>query len=133
MSGRPRSRITRSDGCSVAARNASAPVSASWTMKPSSSKPVRRKRRIWISSSTTRTEAGVSLIDIGLQWFGLGRHRQMDGDRGAAVGAVAFDLDLAAVGGDAGIGDPQPKPGAGRGHLMARPAEEAAADLASFL
>ena len=64
--------------------------------------------------------------------FGVGRHRQMDGDRGAAVGAVAFDLDLAAIGGDEGVGDPQAEPGAGRGRGMARPAEEAARRPGAF-
>ena len=58
--------------------------------------------------------------------------RWMD-DRGAAVDAVAFDLDLAAVGGDEGIGDPQAEAGARGGRGVARPAEEAAADLALFL
>ncbi len=46
MSGRPRSTMTRSIGRSVAERIASAPVPASCTTKPLSSKPVRRKRRI---------------------------------------------------------------------------------------
>ena len=42
----------------------------------------------------------------------------------------AFDLDLAAVGGNKGVGDPQAEPGSRCGDGVARPAEEAVADLA---
>jgi len=52
MSGSPRSTMAMSIGRRVAVRMASAPVAASCTTKPLSSKPVRRKRRIWTSSST---------------------------------------------------------------------------------
>src|SRR5208282_3206495 len=57
----------------------------------------------------------------------------MDRYRGAAVGAIALDLDLAAIGRDEGVRNPQAEPGPGGGHCMTRSAEEATADLALFL
>src|SRR5262249_22442809 len=118
MSGNPRSRITRSGGLSVAQRSASAPVSAACTEKPSSSSPARRKRRICTSSSTTRTTGLASFIGTDL---GLARRRckgQKDRHRGALIGARARSLDLAAVGGDEGLRDPQAKTRArGRGRV----------------
>ena len=130
MSGKPRSRMTRSGGLSVAQRSASPPVSASCTVKPSSSRPARRKRRICTSSSTTRTTGLASVIGIDL---GLARRRcerQMDRHRGAVIGAGAHGLDLAAVGGDEGLGDPQAETRARRRRRVARAAEEPLAELA---
>ena len=65
--------------------------------------------------------------------IGVRRNRQMDRHRRAAVGAFALDLDLAAVGGDEGVGDPQSEARARRGGGMARAAEEALADLVLLL
>src|SRR5207302_10928124 len=99
-------------GLSVAQRSASAPVSASCTEKPSSSRPARRKRLICTSSSTTRTTGLVSVIGADL---GLARRRckrQVDGNRGAAIGARARGLDLAAVGANERLCDPQAETGA---------------------
>src|SRR6202030_962254 len=108
-----------SGGVSVTARIASAPVSASCTTKPSSSSPARRKRRIWTSSSMTRTTGAGSVIGIGLLLRRVGCHRQLDGDHGSEIDAVAVGLDPPAVGADEGFGDPQPEAGAGGGGGMA--------------
>src|SRR5262249_26470801 len=130
MSGNPRSRITRSGGLSVAQRSASAPVSASCTVKPSSSSPARRKRRICTSSSTTRT-TGFSVIGTDL---GLARcYRKMDRHRAALVHARAHRLELAAVRADEGLGDPQAETRARGGRGVAGAAEEALAEPRALL
>src|SRR5262245_5878736 len=133
MSGRPRSRMTRSGGLSVAQRNASAPVSASCTAKPSSSSPARRKRRIWASSSTTSTMGLASVIGSDLGLARRGGEWQVDRDGAALIGARARHLDLAAVGADERLGDPQAQPRAGSGGGVARAAEEALAKLRLLL
>src|SRR5262249_11399148 len=133
MSGSPRSRITRSGGLSVAQRSASAPVSASCTEKPSSSSPARRKRRICTSSSTTRTTGLVSVIGIDLGRARRCCKRQMDGHGGAAIGAGARSLDLAAVGADESLGDPEAKTRARRRRRMTRATEKSLADLRVLL
>ncbi len=133
MSGKPRSRMTRSGGLSVAQRSASPPVSASCTAKPSSSSPARRKRRICTSSSTTRTTGLASVIGTDL---GLARGRcegQKDRHRGAVIGAGAHGLDLAAIGGDEGLGDPQAEARARRRGRVAGAAEKPLAELRALL
>src|SRR5262245_15434902 len=133
MSGRPRSRITRSGGLSVAQRSASPPVSASCTAKPSSSRPARRKRRICTSSSTTRTTGLTSVIG---SYLGLVRgrgERQMDRHRAALIDAGAQRLDLAAVGGDERLGDPQTETGAGCRGSVTSAAEGPLAELRLLL
>src|ERR1700730_6802648 len=133
MSGKPRSRTTRSGGVSVTARMASVPASASCTTKPSSSSPARRKRRIWISSSMTRTTGAGSVIGIGLLLRRVGCHRKLDGDHGSEIDAGAVGLDPAAVGADERFGDPQAQARAGRGRGVARAAEKPVAELRAFL
>ena len=49
------------------------------------------------------------------------------------VDTLALDFDLAAIGGNESVGDPQSEAGAGGGRGMARPAEKAAADQLLFL
>src|SRR5512139_699728 len=133
MSGSPRSTITRSIGRSVAVRIASAPVPASCTTKPLSSKPVRRKRRIWISSSTTSTIGAGSLICIAfhLRYCGL-RHRQVDRNQRSQAGALADGVHLTIIGGDKGIGDPQPQAGAAGGGGVALAAHESVPHFRMF-
>src|SRR5439155_16136024 len=94
---------------SVTHLRACAPVSASCTVKPSSSSPARRKRRICTSSSTTRTTGPGSVIRTGLELGGVGCERQVNRYRGSLIGAQAVRFDLAAVGDDEGLGDPQPE------------------------
>ena len=112
MSGSPRSRMIRSGCLSVTHLSASAPVSASCTTKPSSSRPARRKRRICTSSSITRTTGAGSVIRSGLELGGVGGERQVDRYRGSLVGAGAVRFDLAAVGDHEGFaihsGSPEP-------------------------
>src|SRR5262245_12277486 len=122
MSGRPRSTIARSIGRSVAVRIASAPVPASWTTNPLSSNPVRRNRRIWISSSTTRTMGEGSLIGTTLQLRQrVLRYRQFDRNRSTKYGTVAGGADLAVIGADKSARDPETESGAacGRGMSLA--------------
>src|SRR4051794_35917627 len=113
MSGRPRSTMKRSTGRSVAARSASAPAEASSTVKPLSSKPVRRKRRICTSSSTTSTIGEGSLICVTFQLRHRSlRHWELDCHQGAAARPLALGLDAARIGGDERARDPKPEPGA---------------------
>src|SRR4030081_122516 len=133
MSGRPRSRMTRSGGGSGTARLASVPVSASCTAKPSSSSPARRKRRIWISSSMTRTTGAGSVIGIGLLLRRVGCDRQSDGDRASQIDAGAVGLEFSALVADEGCCNPQAEPRAGRGRGVAGAAEEPVAELRAFL
>src|SRR5665647_2229785 len=125
MSGSPRSTITRSIGRSVAERIASVPVPASCTTKPLSSKPVRRKRRIWVSSSTTSTTGDGSLICVAFHlWNGGLRYREFDRNRRAQTGARTDGGHLTTNGRDKGIGDPQPQAGTAGGSGMAVAAHE---------
>src|SRR5262249_43421589 len=125
MSGRPRSTIARSIGRKVAVRIASAPVPASWTNNPLRSNPVRRNRRIWISSSTTRTMGAGSLIGTTFQ---LGqrvlRYRQFDRNGSTKSGTVAGGADLAVIGADEGACDPEAESGTARGCGMSLAARE---------
>src|SRR5262245_10875860 len=123
-SGRPRSRITRSGGCNVADRMPSSAFAASRTAKPSNSKAARRNWRIWSSSSMTRTADLLIVAHCEAVRLRVGCG-QVDRDEGAAIGALAESLDLAAVRGHEGLGDPQSE--AGPGHVRSRPfaAEEA--------
>src|SRR5689334_25071081 len=132
MSGSPRSTRITSIGRNVAERIASAPVAASCTTKPLTSKPVRRKRRIWISSSTTSTMGECSFIFFAFHVRDGGlRHRQFDGGGRSEIGSRADGAHAAAVGRDKGIGDPQPEAGAAdRGVAFA--AHEAAPHLRLF-
>src|SRR4029077_13455381 len=126
-------RMTSTGGWSVARRSASPPVSASCTVKPSSSSPALRKRRICTSSSTTRTTGLTSVIGTDL---GLARRcceGQKDRHRGAVICAGAHGLDLAAIGGDEGFGNPQAQAGAGGRGRVAGAAEKPLADLRALL
>src|SRR5947208_10729748 len=133
MSGKPRSRITRSGGLSVAQRSASLPVSASCTTKPSSSSPARRKRRICTSSSTTRTTGGESVIRGGL-WLSYVRIiRQKEGNGRPLIGTIAVGLQPAAIGADERLGNPQAEARARGGAGEAMPAEEPLAELSHLV
>src|SRR6187401_1212221 len=108
VSGKPRSIMRRSTGCRLAARIASAPLPASTTEKPLSSKPVRKNRRICTSSSTTRTMGPVSLIGFTFHnAHGRKCDRQFDLNAGAFSGARAVGGDIAAIGGDKRRRDPE--------------------------
>src|SRR5438105_8014992 len=134
MSGKPRSTITCSGGLSVAHRSASPPVSASCTTKPSSSRPARRKRRICSSSSTTRTTGLASSVigtDLGLALGGC--DRQVNRHDGSLTGPRARRLHLAAIGGDEGLGDPEPQPRARYRRRVERPAKESLAEMRILL
>src|SRR5262249_10682564 len=125
MSGRPRSRMTRSGCCSVTLLRASAPVSASCTTKPSSSSPARRKRRICTSSSTTRTTGGCcSVIRGGLRLFGVRIIRQENRYCCALIGALAGCLQPATIGTHESLGDPEAEAGARGGGGEAIATEE---------
>src|SRR5882757_1823191 len=134
MSGRPRSMIARSIGRNVAERIASAPELASCTTKPLSSKPARRKRRIWTSSSTTSTIGEGSLICVAfhLRDGGL-RDRELNCQRGAETRPVADGVHLTTIGGDKSFGDPEPAPGTARGRGMAGTAHETVPDFHGFV
>src|SRR5438045_8864613 len=132
MSGKPRSRMIRSGCLSVTHLSASAPVSASCTAKPSSSRPARRKGRICTSSSTTRTRGAGSVIRTGLDLGCIRSERQTDRYGGSQIGARAVRLDLAAVGDDESLGDPEPETRARGGTGVARAAEEALTELGLF-
>src|SRR5687767_11948576 len=126
MSGNPRSRMMRSGCWSVIVFSASAPVSASCTTKPSSSRPARRNRRICTSSSTTRTTGEGSVIGVGL---GLrSGQRQMNGYHSSEVRACAFGLHGSTVGAGEGLRDPQAQAGTGGDGRVASGAKEALAD-----
>src|SRR5215471_7053924 len=102
-------------------------------MKPLSSKPVRRKRRICTSSSITRTMGEGSLIGIALQLRNGGLcHGQFDRHRCAKSGTLADRADLSAVCGDECIGDPQAETRAAGGRGMALAACETVPDLCLF-
>src|SRR5207237_6644294 len=127
----PREKMPRSVGESVAQRTASAPVSASCTEKRSSSRPARRKRRICTSSSTTRTTGLASVIGTDLR---LARCKgKVDGHRGPSIGARARGLDLAAVGGDEGLRDPQTETRPRRRGRVAGAAEKPLPELRALL
>src|SRR5476651_342047 len=126
MSGRPRSTMARSMGRNVAERMASAPVEASCTTKPFNSKPVRKKRRICTSSSTTSTIGDGSFICATFNVLNRGlSHRQFDGHRGAQVGALAGGVHGTTIGQNKGIGDPKPQAEAAGGGGVALAACEA--------
>src|SRR4029079_1373549 len=133
MSGRPRSTMTRSIGRSVAERIASAPVPASWTTNSFSSNPVRRNRRILISSSTTRTMGAGSLIGTTFQLRqGSLRHRQGNGNGIRSSRPFAGAADLAVIGADESARDPETEAGAARGRGMPLATREAIPDLGCF-
>src|SRR5262249_5117468 len=122
-SGRPRSTTMRSTGRSVAVRNPLSASSASRTVNCSSSKPARKKRLIWTSSSMMST-AGWDLVIDGLE-LGMRLDGQKDRQQGAATDAGAGGLYLSAAGRHQGAGDPQAKPGAGDTVAVPRTAIEA--------
>src|SRR6185437_5162145 len=133
MSGRPRSMMTRSIGCSVAARIASAPLPASCTTNPLSSNPVRRKRRIWTSSSTTRTIGEGSLICVTFHLrSGYLPYRQFDRYGGSEICARADCVHFSAIGADEGVGDPKSQSGAVCCGGMTFAAHEAVPHLGPF-
>src|SRR3569623_879933 len=133
MSGRPRSTMTMSIGRKVAARIASAPLAASCTTKPLSSKPVRRKRRICTSSSTIRTMGEASFICVAFHLRdGSLRNREFDRQRGAETGPAADRAQFAAVRRDEGAGDPQAESGAADRREMAFAAHETVEDRGLF-
>src|SRR6185437_9620534 len=93
MSGRPRSRITRSGFSRPAASMEAPPESASTTRKPWAARLVRRKRRIGGSSSAIRTQGVLAMGARRCDSFGF-RGRQADCEHGATA--------LAAIGGNDG-------------------------------
>src|SRR5215467_12959587 len=97
--------------------------------KPSINRKARRKRRIWTSSSMTRTTGAGSFIGAGLELRGFGCERQIDRNGGSLVGAGAHGLQPAAIGGHEGARDPQSQAGARGGGGGALRPEEALADL----
>ena len=111
MSGSPRSRMIRSGCFSVTHFRASAPVSASCTTKPSSSRPARRKRRICTSSSTTRTTGDGSLIGIRLRLGRVFGQWKVERYGGSLIGALACGVDAAAIGGHERLRNPKSEPG----------------------
>src|SRR5690348_6889990 len=91
MSGRPRSRITRSGFSCAATSSAPLPSAASTTRKPCAARLVRRNRRIGGSSSAIRTQGALAMRARRCDGFGLGG-RQSDGkDRAAVFAAIGSD------------------------------------------
>src|SRR5688572_4930302 len=114
MSGRPRSRITRSGWAVVQSRMASLPVCASMTVYSCELRLADRKRRICGSSSTTRIRA-LPLIGIGRllerQGGRLAGDRKADLEGGAAPKPLAFRRDGPAMRLDDALADGQPQAG----------------------
>src|SRR5271168_966675 len=129
-SGKARSRMIRSGALKVAACSPSAASAASCTVKPPcNSKPARRKRRIFGSSSINSTRL-VGLLIGGTHGIlvdhGLG---QDDGCRGAASLTLAHDIDRPVIGLDESGGDPEAEADAGDDLPMTRASERPAAEL----
>src|ERR1700731_1998985 len=124
----------RSGVLKVAAFNPSSAFSASSTEKPRSSKPARRNRLIFGSSSIRSTTLLGLFIALGRR-FGssYGRAGQGDRSRCSLSLAPARDVDGATVGGDEGGCDPEAQAGAGDGGLMALAPERPAAELLTLV
>src|SRR5262249_28803887 len=122
-SGKPRSRIIRSGGFSVAERMPSSASCASCTVNPSNSKAARRNCRIWSSSSMTSMVA-LPIVDH-RKIPGSGFLRlQTNGHECTAVGALAGGFNLTTIRSHEGFRDPQAKTRSGHVRCVSFPTKE---------
>src|SRR5262245_6837177 len=123
-SGRPRSRMMRSGGLSVAERIPSSASRASCTANPSNSKAARRNCLIWSSSSMTRMVALPIVAHREIRCFGLLRG-QTNGHERPTIGTRAERVDLPAIRSHECLRDPQTKTRSGDVRCPPLAAEEA--------
>src|ERR1700730_17732089 len=124
----------RSGVLKVAAFNPSSAFSASSTEKPRSSKPARRNRLIF-GSSSIRSTALLGLFICGSRQLERFHRRggQGDGSRCSVFLPAARDVDSAAVCPDKNRGDPKAQARAGDCCLMAPASERSAAQELLFV